>query len=409
MNRKTILEERKKKLEGKRDELVKRSDESTDLNEVKSLADRIRDVVDAIKDCENELMALADEEDKGKDKDGNSNPDGAAGDNAQRGFNPMGTYAVRGGNPKPVDPTDTMEYRRAFMEYVVSGKPIPAEVRGDAVTTTDNAGGVIPSTVADRIVERMELCGMILPLVTRTSFKSGVVVPTSSVKPVATWVAEGASSDTQSKPTGSVTFSHFKLRCEVATSMEVGTMAVSAFETTLVKNVADAMVIAIEKAILAGDGASQPKGILKETPASTIQIASNVPTYKELCAIEGAIPVTYETTAKWCMTKPQFMQFLSMTDSAGQPIARVNYGVSGKPERTILGRDVVIHPYATEMGSNVAFVFDFADYALNTIYDLGIQRKQDWDTEDYRTKAVMSCDGKALNVGSLVAVTVKGA
>lgn len=40
---------------------------------------------------------------------------------------------------------------------------------------------------------------MILPLVTRTAYKTGMVIPTASVKPTATWVAEGAGSDKQKK------------------------------------------------------------------------------------------------------------------------------------------------------------------------------------------------------------------
>jgi hypothetical protein len=54
------------------------------------------------------------------------------------------------------------------------------------------------------------------------------------------------------------------------------------------------------------------------------------------------------------------------------------------------------------MGDNVAGIYDFRDYVLNTIFDLGIQRKQDWDTEDYLTKAVMSVDGKPVSAASLV-------
>lgn len=34
-----------------------------------------------------------------------------------------------------------------------------------------------------------------------------------------------------------------------------------------------------------------------------------------------------------------------------------------------------------------AFIFNFKDYAMNSIYDIGIQKKQDWDTEDLLTKA----------------------
>jgi HK97 family phage major capsid protein len=103
------------------------------------------------------------------------------------------------------------------------------------------------------------------------------------------------------------------------------------------------------------------------------------------------------------------MEYVAMTDQQGQPIARVNYGINGKAERTLLGREVVIHPYAEEMGALKGAIVDFNDYILNTIYDLGIQKKQDWDTEDLLTKAVMSVDGKMVNTESLIKVTLKSA
>ena len=56
----------------------------------------------------------------------------------------------------------------------------------------------------------------------------------------------------------------------------------------------------------------------------------------------------------------------------------------------------------------VAFLFNPKDYVLNTNYNMGIQRKQDWDTEDYLTKAVMAVDGKVVDKNSLVTVTKKG-
>ena len=111
------------------------------------------------------------------------------------------------------------------------------------------------------------------------------------------------------------------------------------------------------------------------------------------------------------MTKKTFIGFVGMTDESGQPIARVNYGIGGKPERALLGRTVVLcgdymNSFATTLttGDVFAFVFNFADYALNTIYDMGVQRKQDWDTEDMLTKAVMSVDGKVIDKNSLVTV-----
>lgn len=110
--------------------------------------------------------------------------------------------------------TSTQEYRMAFMNYVTKGESMPAEFKN--VTKTTEVGAVIPDNVLQQIVEKMESTGMILPLVTRTAFKGGVTVPTSTVKPVATWVAEGAGSEKQSKTLGAVTFAYHKLRCAVA-------------------------------------------------------------------------------------------------------------------------------------------------------------------------------------------------
>jgi HK97 family phage major capsid protein len=250
---------------------------------------------------------------------------------------------------------------------------------------------------------------MILPEITRTAFAAGVVVPTSSTKPVASWVNEGASSFKQKKTTGSITFSHFKLRCEISMSMEVGTMALDVFESTFVRNVADAMIVALEKAVLAGTGSGQPTGILNGTLTSyevTSEKTSGV-TYGDLIAMEAKLPVEYEATAKWFMTKAQYLAFVGMVDTAGQPIARVDHGIDGKPARTLLGREVIVHPYSTEMGSYLAGLYNFKDYVLNTIYDMGIQRKQDWDTEDFLTKAVMGVDGKPVDLGSLVVLKQK--
>ena len=78
------------------------------------------------------------------------------------------------------DPLDSMEYRRAFMDYALRGTPIPAEFRANAVSTTADNGAAIPTTTLNKIIEKMEAVGMILPLVTRTAYKGGVSIPTSS-------------------------------------------------------------------------------------------------------------------------------------------------------------------------------------------------------------------------------------
>ena len=325
------------------------------------------------------------------------------GDVETRSIETFGTGAME----KREGGTDSIEYRKAFMNYVLRGEKIPAELRADEVTYTSDIGSVIPETVLNRIVEKLEATGMILPLVTRTAYKGGLVVPTSSVKPVATWVAEGEGSDKQKKATGSITFAYHKLRCAVAVSLEVDTMALSVFETTLVNNVVEAMVKALEQAIISGDGVGKPKGILSETPVDGQSLEVSEINYQTLVDAESALPLEYESGAVWCMTKRTFMSFVGMTDSNGQPIARVNYGINGRPERTLLGRSVVLSNYldtfdTAEGGIPFAFMFNFSDYILNTNYQMGVKRYEDNETDDQVTRAVMLVDGKVVDKNSLV-------
>lgn len=393
MGNKAIFEKRLERLEAKKSDLVERAQASESAEEVRSINEQIAELNEEMTECREAIAEL-----QAEVRDIEPTP---ATDVERRGGDPMRTYLTTPEN-RSNEEDNKMEYRNAFMEYVLRGTAIPAELRADANTKTTDVGAAIPTHLVNKIIESFDNVGMILPLITKTAYAAGIVIPTSAVKPVATWVAEGAGSDRQKKTTGSVTFTYHKLRCEISMSMEVGTMALSAFEAKFVENVTKAMVYAIENAVINGTGSGQPKGILAETAPSGQALTAAL-SYETLCNIEAAIPANYETRAKLCMNKKTFWAIQALSDDVGQPIARVNYGVGGKAERHILGREVVISPYVAD---DKIFAFDFADYILNTIYDMGISKKQDWETEDLLTKAVMSVDGKVVNKASLVTLTV---
>lgn len=355
---------------------------------------------------------------------------------AQQGNAPQGRMRVleasAQGGAQRSEGNATMEYRRAFQNYIANGNREELRAAAGNSTGADNVGSIIPENLLNQIIEKLETVGTIYNLVTHTSYPVGQTIPREATKPVATWV--GVSTSNSGEGNGSavgkgtvldtaIVFANFKLRCEVAMTEEVANMTLSAFETLFVKNVSIAMMRAIENAIVDGTGVGMPTGILKTSvrEGQNIEVAAaDKLTYALLCEAEGAIPAEYEANAKWCMSKKTFMSFVAMTDDNGQPIARVNYGVNGKPERTLLGREVVL--YTPQSGSALgnyadsvteetmfAFIFDFAHYVLNNNYNLGIQHKIDWDNEDHRTKAVAAYDGKVIDNGSLVTLTKLGA
>lgn len=306
---------------------------------------------------------------------------------------------------------DTPEYRRAFMEFVCRGKQMPVEYRADANTTTNDIGTLVPPVVLNKIIEKIEAYGMILPLVTKTAYKTGMSIPVATVKPKASWVAEGKTSETQKMPLdAAITFGHFKLRVAVSVSLEVDNMALSAFEARLIASMSEAMAKALEQAILTGTGSGQPTGILNDADKGTA-IQAKAIDYKTLVSAEAALPMEYENGAVWAMSKKTFMEFVGMTDSAGQPIARTNFGLGGSPERTLLGRKVVLTNYLPSFADTLkttdvfAMLYDFSDYTLNTNFSIGIKTYEDNETDDIIRKSIMVCDGKPILYESLVKLT----
>lgn len=383
------------------EELRRKIKSSDKLDEVRNLAAQLEAVMTEKREAEERLAAL-ETDDKPK-------------------LNPVATYGAKRTAPQDKE----VEKRLAFANFVTRNKPIPDELRAAAITGTSDVQNVIPENLINTIIETIEAEGMILPLVTRTSYPVGQTIPVDSVKPTASWVGEGKGSDVQKKSTlGSIVFGAFKLRCEIGMTQEVTVQTLPIFETMFVRQVSQAMRKAIEAKICSADDGTSgcPKGILYN-PTSTadkaVEIAEGTTghlTYQALCDAEGLLPQQYENGARWFMTKKTFMEFVAMTDANGQPIARVNYGINGRADRTLLGRDVVLvgdymasySEEAAEEDTVFAFLFNPADYVLNTSYDLGIQTKIDWDTEDHRTKAVMSVDGACIDRNSLVKLVKKG-
>jgi HK97 family phage major capsid protein len=381
---------------------------------LKALAQEIADIEAMLAEVDEPAAEPATEENKNNNE-------------GERKMNILDTMEMR--SVKVDDAHSSMEYRNAFKQFIADGGREELRAAAGNTTAADNVGSAIPTNLLNQIIEKIETVGTIYKLVTHTAFPVGQTIPREATKPVATWVGvsgtpksgeglgstvvKGATLDT------AIVFANFKLRCEVAMTEEVAQMTLPAFEALFVKNVSIAMLRAIEFAIVEGTGSGMPTGILTATvptgQAITIAKAKKIG-YDDICAAEGAIPAEYEAGAKWCMTKKTFMSFIGMVDTNGQPIARVNYGIDGRPERTLLGREVVLYQpqtnsklgnYAETVSANTlfAFIFDFGDYTLNNNYDLGIQHKKDWDNEDHRTKAVAAYDGKVVDNGSLVTLT----
>ena len=206
-------------------------------------------------------------------------------------------------NAQNVEKRSSMEYRKAFMDYIQRGvKNDILETRVDAATTTTTAATVIPTTVLDEIVKVSKVSGNILPKVRKMNIKGGVKVPTLSVIPTASWISEDTPSDRKSVTTGSVTFSYYGLEVKIAQTLLSEYTSIDAFEREFALLAVEAMTNAKEIAIFNGSGSGQPTGILKTNGVNETSLtAANFVKYDKLFEAVGKLPVGYRAGAEFAM------------------------------------------------------------------------------------------------------------
>ena len=115
---------------------------------------------------------------------------------------------------------ETMEYRNAFMQFVTNNTPMPEEFRAAANSVTSDNAAVLPTTVLNEVVQKLESYGDILPRVRRTQFAAGVAVPSTATKFTATWQIEDAQGESQKMATTSIVFAAYQLRCVVQANLK---------------------------------------------------------------------------------------------------------------------------------------------------------------------------------------------
>jgi HK97 family phage major capsid protein len=310
----------------------------------------------------------------------------------------------------------TMEYRKAFMDYIQRGVASEIlETRADAYTSTSTASTVIPNTVLDEIIKASKISGNILAKVRKMNVKGGVRVPTLSVIPTATWITEDKSSDRQGLSTGSVQFSYYGLEVKIAQSLLSEYTSIDAFEREFASLAVEAMTNAKEVAIFNGSGVGQPTGILKDAGVKEVALTlAELGKYDKLVGACGNLAVGYRAGAEFAMASSTWDKIVGMVDSQGQPVARVNYGLNGAtmslfgyPVNLVEADRIKGVDTATAGTDYVIVLGQFNKYGLNSNGEIGVIKYVDHDHNQTVTKALEFVDGKVLDTNAFIKIKLK--
>lgn len=431
MDKKKLLALLAKK-EARKTELCKNANNSEDVKELRGINTELEALNEEISELRSIIDSIPDDNPGDDPKDSEGRKEEPPQEPEKRGQQPigatqiLGTYGVAGAPQsaatRSADKYDTPEYRSAFMNYVVRNeKSDNLEFRVDATAGVGDIGAVIPTTIMNKIIEKMNTYGMIWNRVTKTSFKGGLDIPVSNLKPTATWVATNAMSEKQKKSTsGTVNFKYHKLQCRVAVDLVADTVSLPIFEQTVTDNIFEAMIMALEIAIVNGTGSGQPLGITKDTGITAEQkievLAADAGKFQTWTNILSKIPLAYESRVSIIMTKVDWdKNIVGMVDTTGQPIGRVNFGVDGKIQRRLLGYEVIlVEGYlptidAATTGSVWGIICDLKDYIVNSNMQMTYKRYFDENTDEWISKSTLIADGKLGDKNGVLLLTKKAA
>jgi HK97 family phage major capsid protein len=323
-------------------------------------------------------------------------------------------------SPSATDIHDTPEYRNAFMEHVCRGTPIPLEFRANQVTTSSDAGAVIPTTTLQEIIKKLSSYGSIYAKVRKLNIQGGVNVPILTLKPTAKWVGESKSDDQKIKADKQITFSYYGLECKIAQTLLASIVTYEMFQREFVQLSVEAIIETLEKCIFTGTGDGQMLGILKDSRVPTVNVITmTVANFKKWDEWKKQVFAKMKKSYRngiFVMAQGTFDGYIDgMVDTTGQPIGRVNYGIAdgevyrfgGKTVETVED-DVITGFDEAASGDVVAVFFDPKDYAINSNMQLTVVKWVDHDDNKVKNKAIMICDGKLLDPNGVLIIK-KGA
>lgn len=406
--RKKALEKRMQRLLDKKNKLVERCNASTDVDEVRSLTEALEDLKAEIEETREELDAIETEEKRNEMPAANEIPADATLVNG----NVRGSFKAE---EKRDNVLESMEYRKAFMNYVQAGTPIPAELRNGEVISTNETGAAIPMTIMNDVINTVrKRYGNLYGKVRKLSIKGGVEFPIGALEASFKWINESTVSPRQkTNALGKVSFGYHTAEIRIAQSFLSQILTLSSFEARITEVIAVAYLKAMDYGIVNGSGDGCMTGILHDARVTnTIQMsAEDINDWKKWRKnFFAQIPLGYRAGEFIFAASTVDAYLETMSDANGNPIFRqatgleVNDGDAVNPNGRFFGRDValvepdIIADFDTASAGDVVGIFwQPEEYAINENFGFMMRRYFDEDTNEWVDKAIVVVDGKVLN------------
>ena len=350
---------------------------------------------------------------------------------------------------------DTDEYKRSFMEFVKQSRTIePPEAMyrdgepgttsltgtstevGDFTSTVENAV-MIPTSLGREIIRKMREYGHIWPKVRKLSLKGGMWFRIADLKLTTTWIDDKKVSNYQEAQDGDkIMLSFFELECRFSQTLLSAAVLWDDFQAMFAEAVAEAMVNAIEQAIIRGTGSEngQPLGIVEDPrvmgvknqagtdyttePQATIveMTAEDVDSWKAWRKVLMKAPRLYRNKGTWMLGDTTWGLHVDLLeDNDKKPIGKYDPLNDAEPYKILnrpceLFEEEILPGFDdAEVGEVFGIYGDLRNYVMNTQPGMPLSTVKWVDHDDNRvkTKALVAMDGRVIDPYGFVILVKK--
>lgn len=300
---------------------------------------------------------------------------------------------------KPKTPEQKIEERSAEEVEERAFETLIRENRTGEMAKTDN-GAVIPTTIANKIIERVKQIAPLYAMSTKFNVKGALTFPVSK-DAITTAYQEEFTALTSSK----VGFDSAKLD-----GFLVG--ALSKISNSLINNsqfdivsyvvnkVAESIAVFLENELI--NGTTKINGVLDTTKNTTVvkfETTADVPTVDELIAMQVEIPQQNQANCMWLVSNKTLIALLQLKDGNNRYL--LNDDVVNGFGYTLLGKPVMVSDNMKD--TNVVYG-DFSAMYVNVHEDVAIQVLNEKYADEHATGVLawLEVDGRVIEPQKLV-------
>jgi HK97 family phage major capsid protein len=311
--------------------------------------------------------------------------------------------------------TDRAELeRRAVLNFLTKGmNGLDAEERSIIVekraqgTGTAAAGGVlVPTTLANQIIDSMKAFGGVRQVANVLSTAGGGALnfPTSDQTTVkGAIIAENSQVADQDMTLGSITINGFTYTSKIIkVSNELLQDSAFNLEAYIREKIAERIGRATEEHFTTGTGSGQPQGVVTGS-AKGADAAMSAITSDNLVDLIHSVNSAYRISASWMLNDTSVKAIKKLKDSNGLPLWQPSMQ-AGTPD-TLLGYRYVVNDEMASIGASAKSVLygDFSKYLIRDVQGIFIQRLSERYADFNQTAflAFSRHDGKLLDSGAI--------